>query len=104
MAYKRLGDILTEAKVISQEQLSDALAGSKARGHRLGEYLIEEGIITEKQLIGVLQLQLGVDFIDLNTTVIPMEMANVVPRNIARRDNIVPVKIEGDSIYLAMQD
>ncbi len=104
MAYKRLGDILLSAKVVTEEQLENALRESKESGLRLGEYLIKKGLLTEHQLIDVLRLQLGVDFVDLNDTKIPMEMARLVPKNIARTEGVIPVKTEGNTVYLAMKD
>jgi len=65
MAYKRLGEILTDAGVISEEQLGKALALGREQKKRLGEVLIDNKIITERQLIDVLKLQLGVDLLTL---------------------------------------
>lgn len=104
MAYKRLGEILTDAGVISDEQLSKALALGREQEKRLGEVLIDNKIITERQLIEVLKYQLGVDFIDLSKVDIPVQMAQLLPKNIARKHEIVPVRVVGDTIYVAMSD
>ncbi len=104
MAYKRLGEILTDAGVISEEQLGKALALGKEQEKRLGEVLIDNKIITERQLIDVLKYQLGVDFIDLSKVDIPVQMAQLLPKNIARKHEVVPVRVAGDTIYVAMSD
>jgi type IV pilus assembly protein PilB len=104
MAYKRLGEILTDAGVISEEQLGKALALGREQNKRLGEVLIDNKIITERQLIDVLKLQLGVDFIDLTKVDIPVQMAQLLPKNIARKHEVVPVRATGDTLYLAMSD
>ncbi len=104
MAYKRLGEILTDAGVISDEQLGKALALGREQEKRLGEVLIDNKIITERQLIEVLKYQLGVDFIDLSKVDIPVQMAQLLPKNIARKHEIVPVRVVGDTIYVAMSD
>ena len=104
MAYKRLGDILVSAGMISGEELNKALDGSKAEKKRLGEYLIEKEIITEEQLIDVLQLQLGIEFVDLTKVNIPVSLASLVPKNLAKTYSVVPVKEQGDTLYLAMVD
>jgi type IV pilus assembly protein PilB len=104
MAYKRLGEILTDAGVISEEQLGKALALGREQKKRLGEVLIDNKIITERQLIDVLKLQLGVDFIDLTKVDIPVQMAQLLPKNIARKHEVVPVRVAGDTIYVAMSD
>ena len=104
MAYKRLGDILTDAGLVSEEQIDRAVELGRKKGLRLGESLIENNIITELQLIEVLKLQLGVEFIDLTTVSIPTAMASLVPKNLARKHMAVPVRAQGDTIYLAMVD
>ena len=104
MVYKRIGDLLLGMGLISQEQLDEALALQKTTRQRLGTVLIENGFITEQQLIEALEIQLGIQYIDLSRTVIPTEMAQVLSKNIARKHGVVPVKVERDTLYLAMSD
>lgn len=104
MKYARLGDLLVKSGVISEEQLNDALELQKGSKKRLGSVLIENNIISESNLIEALQLQLGVDYIDLSTAAIAPEMAQVLSRNIARKHSVVPVRMVGDELYLAMAD
>jgi type IV pilus assembly protein PilB len=104
MAYMKLGDLLTSAGVIDDSQLEKALTIQKETRERLGDVLIENNIISEKQLIEALQIQLGVDFIDLTTVNIPVELAKYVPKNIARKHGVVPVKLVKNELYVAMSD
>ena len=104
MAYMRLGDLLIAAGAIDQAQLSEALALQKQTGQRLGDVLIDNRIITERQLIDALQMQLGVDFIDLTAVSIPVELAKLVPRAIAKKYCVVPVKLVKDELFVAMSD
>jgi type IV pilus assembly protein PilB len=104
MAYKRLGDMLLEGGYITQEQLDHALAQQAEDGKRLGEMLIEQRVITERELIEVLRTQLGIDFVDLSDRALPPELTRVVPRNIARKHNVVPVSATPDEVHLAMSD
>ena len=106
MKYWRLGDLLVSSGVITEAQLELALKMQKEemQGKRLGTVLIESGIITENQLIETLQMQLGVEFIDLNNTAIPPEMAQVLPKNIAKKHMVIPVKVVRNELYLAMVD
>ena len=106
MKYWRLGDLLVSSGVITEEQLETALRLQKEnmQGKRLGTVLIESGIITEEQLIETLQMQLGVEFIDLNNTAIPPEMAQVLPKKIAKKHMVIPVKVVHNELYLAMVD
>ena len=104
MAYMRLGDLLIAAGVIGQEELKKALSIQKQTRERLGDVLIENGMITEQHLIEALQMQLGVDFVDLTAVSIPLELAKFVPRSIAKKYCVVPVKLVKDELYVAMSD
>lgn len=101
---KRLGDILIAAGLITEEQLEEALGKQKGSGKRLGQVLQDEGYITELEMIEALQMQLGIEFIDLNKVNIPTELAQVVPANIAKQYQVVPVRMVRDELYLAMSD
>lgn len=104
MAYKRLGDLLTSVGLISDEQLTEALKLQKTTKERLGTLLINHGYITEAQLIEALQMQLGIEFVDLSKDIIEPKMSTYVPKNIARKYGVVPVRLDKDSLYLAMKD
>ncbi|MFR1722689.1 GspE/PulE family protein [Emergencia timonensis] len=104
MKHKRLGDVLTSVGLISDEQLGEALALQKQSKDRLGKVLIDNGFITEAQLIEALRMQLGIDFIDLTKVTISPEMVEQIPKNIAKKHGVVPVKVVKDTLYLAMKD
>lgn len=106
MKYWRLGDLLVSSGAITEDQLGLALEKQKemGQGKRLGTVLIESGIITENQLIENLKMQLGIDFIDLNNTSIAPEMVSVLPKNIAKKNMVIPIKVVGNELYLAMVD
>lgn len=99
MAYMRLGDLLVSSGVITEAQLEQALSVPKEDGQRLGDVLIQHGFITEAQLIDALRVQLGVDFVDLTAVSLPMELAQYVPRTIAKKYDVVPVKLVQDRLY-----
>ena len=104
MKYKRLGEMLIDVGVITEEQLEEALKIQKGSGKRLGTVLVDEHFITETQLIETLRMQLGIDFIDLNKAKIDPSMVNYVPKAIAKKERVVPVKLVKDTLYLAMED
>lgn len=104
MKYKRLGEMLVDVGAISEDQLKEALAGQKETGERLGTYLVTHNYITEDQLIRILQMQLGIDFIDLNKVKVDPTLVSLIPRNLAKQYRVVPVKLEKDTLYLAMED
>ena len=104
MAYKRLGEVLVAAGAITEEELARGLELQKGTKERLGSVLIKNNIITEEQMIEALQIQLGIEYVDLTKVAIPAELAQVLPKNIAKQYNVVPVKALKDELYLAMSD
>ena len=104
MGYKRLGDLLLAAGLIDESELARGLELQKSTKKRLGEVLITSGIISQKQLIEALEVQLGVDYIDLSKTALAPELAHVIPQSMAKKHQIIPIKIEKDEIWLAMSD
>lgn len=104
MRYIRIGDLLVKSGAISQAQLEQALALQSESGERLGEVLQKHGFITEKQLIDTLMSQLGVEFIDLNAYNLSPEMAQLLPKSIAKKHMVVPIQASRTDIHLAMAD
>lgn len=104
MKYTRLGDVLVGNGTITQAQLQEALEIQKKNGKRLGTVLRENNIITESQMIEALMIQLGLEFIDLNTENISSEMAQILPKSIAKKYTVLPVKATRTKLYLAMAD
>ena len=100
---KLLGDLLVESNVISDEQLHFALS-QKRRDEKLGDYLITENLITEQQLIEVLEFQLGIPHVNLNQYSIDPELLQLVPKELAKRTNIMPLKKNSNKLLIAMAD
>ena len=101
---KRLGDILVDANLITEDQLNYALQMQKTTGKKLGEVLTEEEIVSEKEIIEVLELQLGIPHMDLNKFFINPEITKLIDEKVARRYNIIPISKSGNVITLAMSD
>ena len=104
MAYMKLGELLISAGTITQEELDRGLALQKGTKDRLGDVLIKNQIISEEEFIQALQMQLGIEFIDLTKVNIPTELAQMLPKNIAKQYQVVPVRAVKDELYLAMND
>lgn len=104
MKYTRLGDLLVGNGTITQQQLQEALTIQKQNGKRLGDVLRDNHIITENQVIEALMTQLGLEFIDLNAYSISSEMAQLVPKSIAKKYRVVPVRATRTELYLGMSD
>ena len=96
--------MLVDAHVLSQDKVDEAVKLQANSGKRLGTVLLENGYITETQLIDVLKIQLGIDFIDVNKETIDPSMASIVPKSIAEQYHVVPIKLEKDKLILAMED
>lgn len=100
---KRLGDLLVETGMLTAEQLQAALA-EKADGQKLGDALLQQGLITEQQLIEVLEFQLGIPHISLYRYPFDTKLFTLVPKELATRKLVIPLKKEGDKLFVAMAD
>lgn len=101
---KRLGDILMSAGKLTLAQLNMALEIQSRTKKRLGEVLIEEGIISESEIIDTLSQQLSIKRIDLDDTYVDSEVARSIPKEVARKHNLIPVHIQDNKLVVAMSD
>ena len=101
---KRLGDLLLEAGLITEDQLRDALVIQKETGKKIGEVLVSQELVEEKQITEALETQLGIPFVDLETEHIPAEVPRIIPEKLARRHILIPIKLENDELTIAMAD
>ncbi len=104
MQHRKLGELLVAAGTITEEELNKGIALQKGTKERLGSVLISNGIISEHELIEALQMQLGIDYVDLTKVSIPTELAQIVPKNLAKQYQVIPVRVVKDELYLAMSD
>jgi type IV pilus assembly protein PilB len=105
----RIGELLVQAGLLSQERLDDALALQRAQGRKLGQVLIDLGIVNETQLTQTLGLQLSVPWVSLYHIDFSRQLLNLVPREIAERYCLVPIFVrrvrkQGETLYVAMDD
>lgn len=104
---RRLGDILLDAGVITEEKLQFALSEQKKRGTKLGETLIELGITTEIDIAGALQKQLGLDLVILSERTISAEITKLVREKILRQHTVIPFEFKNNNpnvLRVAMAD
>jgi len=90
--------------MITEEQLQDALREQKERNMRLGDVLISRGYITEQQRIEVLEYQLGIPHVQLFRQKIDPQAAHMIPRKFAERHKVLPIRAEGNKLFVAMYD
>lgn len=100
---KRLGDLLVDSSLITSEELSVALK-EKAPDEKLGDTLLREGYITEQQLIEALEFQLGIPHIDIYQHPIDPKAVSLISRELAKRHQIMPIRTEGNQLFVAMLD
>ena len=106
MATKKLGELLVEAGLITQEQLDATLSDEKKeKGKRLGTLLVEKGFATELDIAETIAYQLNIPFLDIHTAVIEPEAIKLVPEKLARKHVIIPLYIEKKNVIkIAMAD
>ncbi len=88
---KRIGELLVEAGVLSQSQLEQALFAQRKDGRKLGQLLIELGLATEVQLTQTLSRQLSVPWVSLYHVDFSRSLLNMVPRAISEKFCLIPI-------------
>ena len=101
---RRLGDLLVREGLINQEQLQRALADQKGNNEKLGSILVRLSIINDDQLIAFLSKQYGIPSITLTQLDVDVEVVKLVPAQIARKYEVLPIKRTGNQLTLAMAD
>ncbi len=100
----RLGDVLVQQRLISQEQLQQTLDLQQQTGKKVGRLLIESGVITEELLADALARQLRVPFINLKTFPFRGDVVKLMPESAARRFRALVLEDKGDTLLVAMAD
>ncbi|HHC6615166.1 TPA: GspE/PulE family protein [Vibrio parahaemolyticus] len=101
---KRLGDLLIEEGIVSEDQIQQALSAQRSTGQKLGDALIDLGFITEKQMLEFLSQQLGLPLIDLGRAPVDADAVQILPEVHARRLRAMVVARNGDTLRVAMSD
>lgn len=101
---KRLEELLVAHRLITQEQLEQALAIQQTRHELLGDILVQLGFITEERLLQVLAMQKGVAAWQLQNEPPTYEAVSLLTGDICRSYQILPVAVKGDRLVLAMRD
>lgn len=100
----RLGDLLVEKGLITEDQLKFALSEQKKLGRKLGGTLIELGMIDEDGMLNLLSSQLGIPLIDLNNYNYNDDVAKLLPETIARRYRAMVLEDQGSDYLVGMAD
>lgn len=101
---KRLGDLLVEEGIITEHQVEQALAAQKRSGRKLGDTLIELGFLSEQQMLSFLSQQLSLPLIDLSRANVDIDAVQILPEVHARRLRALIIGKNGDTLRIAMSD
>lgn len=101
---KRLGDLLVEEGIITEQQVQQALAAQKQTGSKLGATLIELGFVTEQQMLSFLSQQLFIPLIDLNRAHVDIDAVQILPEVHARRLRALVMGRQGNVLRVVMSD
>jgi general secretion pathway protein E len=101
---ERLGEILIRTEMVTVEQVQEALQVAGKENKLVGQVLVEQGMLTPRDLATALSIQLKVPLIDLRRHRVHQEALSLVPESLARKHNVLPLDVIGGSLTLVMED
>ncbi|MGE5390300.1 MAG: GspE/PulE family protein [Deltaproteobacteria bacterium] len=104
MQRKRMGDLLSDLGILSQEQLDSALAEQGKTGDKLGQILVRKGYITEQQLLEILEYTLGIPQVQISKLQIDPEAVQLLSPQLIRLHKVLPISRQRNSLTVAMAD
>jgi len=106
MARKRrhLGEILFKAGLVEKQALINAIKTAKKNNKRLGQVLIEIGLIDEETLTKALAKQFGLKYVDLDQISIPSNVGSIIPEELIKRHNILPLNMNNGKLRVVISD
>jgi general secretion pathway protein E len=101
---KSLGEMLVEEKLITPAQLESAQTLLRQQGGKLGDILLNQGLVKAEQLAIVLSIQLNLPLIDLKRHTVQPHALRLIPEEMARKRALIPLDIVNDSLMVVMAD
>jgi len=101
---KRLGEILYKAGLVEKEALINAIKTSKTNNKRLGQVLLELDLIDEDTLTKAIAQQFDLQYIDLDKTTIPPDAAKLIPQELMKRHNVLPLGMNNGKLKVVISD
>ena len=101
---KRLGEMLLEAKVITEEQLRESLANHRKAGMKLGQYLVHSNIVRESQVIETISAQLNIPKYSPARHAMDADLSGIIPSELAKKYQAVPLRKQGQLLTVATTD
>jgi type IV pilus assembly protein PilB len=103
-ARKKLGEILVEGGLLTREQLEKALPYQKKSNLKLGQFLVREGIVSESQIVDLVSSQLKLEKYRPDRFTVDVELAQLLSAEIAHKNQAAPLKRSGLLLTVAMTD
>ena len=104
MGQKKIGELLLQGGVITQDQLQRALEEQTQAGERVGATLVRLGYVSEEVLFGFLAKQFHAPEVNLTKLAIPKDVFTLIPVEIAQKYQAVPFGLMGNTLNVAMAD
>lgn len=104
LVRKRLGEILVEANMITEEQLKECLEEQARTNESLGQVLVRYGYVTENNIKDALELQYGINYVNPKHINISAEVLAMVPENLIRQHQVIPISFSNNKLTLGMVD
>lgn len=101
---KKLGELLVEKALVTQEQLDEALELQKDKGGLIGEILVELKYTTEDDIAKMLTAQYGFAYLPLSNYEIDQSLINIIPERVARQYCLIPIDKIGNNLTIAMSN
>jgi len=101
---KRLGEMLVENGLLTEEQLTKSLVDQKKAGLKLGQYLTRQGIVNEQKIIDLLSKQLNIQRYHPDNFPLDIDLVRNIPIDVAQKYQIAPLKRKGRLLSIAMVD
>ena len=103
-AKKRLGEMLVDAEILTEEQLKRAVAEHRKAGLKLGQYLSRQGLVNENQIVDTLSQQLKIEKYHPDQYPLDMDLARMIPFETAQKLQVAPLRKKGRLLTVAMTD
>ncbi|MCL1925622.1 MAG: Flp pilus assembly complex ATPase component TadA [Syntrophorhabdaceae bacterium] len=104
MKKKRLGEFLVETGLISEADLSKALSEQRSKKEKLGDVIASLGLASDIEIAQALSIQLGIPLIDLRNTPVEPQAIELISEKVARKHLIIPISIDQKELHIAMAD
>jgi type IV pilus assembly protein PilB len=99
---KPLGQLLKDMELVTEGQIQEALAIQRKEGGVIGDILVRLGYVSREEILLALGAQMGAEVVDLNELEVAPEVLQKVPAAMAKTYNVIPIKLDGNVLTVAM--